>query len=55
MVKSALKKPFKRLRYMAKREVKQVVGSPRQNVTVLGLWKSYEARSFSSGKASSSS
>ena len=27
---------------------RQVVGSPRQNVTVLGLWNSYEARSFSS-------
>ena len=55
IVKSAVKKLFKRLRYMAKREGRQVVGSPRQNATVLGLWNSYEARSFSSGKASSSS
>ena len=46
--KSAVKKLFKRLRYMAKREGRQVVGSPRQNATVLGLWNSYEARSFSS-------
>ena len=37
---------------MAKREGRQVVGSPRQNATVLGLWNSYEARSFSSRKAS---
>ena len=48
MVKRVVKKLFKHLIYMAKREGRQVVGAPRQNVTVLGLWNSYEARSFSS-------